>query len=184
MPLRVQRVDVWYGKGESPEAIARERRYAALHALAAQVPAVQGIALAQHADDQVETLLLAFLRGAGLPGLAAMPACWQRGGIAYARPFLAVPGAALRDWLHRQGLKAGADWVEDPSNASPRYTRNRIRAHVLPVLQVALLGFRATFARSAAHAAQAQQVLDKMTAQDLTACDTAKIGRASCRERV
>lgn len=187
VPLRVRRVQAAHAKGESPEAAARAHRYEALLALAAEPPALRAIALAQHADDQVETVLLALSRGAGLPGLAAMPARWQRGGLAWARPFLRVPGAALREWLAKQGLKAvegnsaGNDagnsaemgWVEDPSNASARYTRNRIRAQVLPALQAALPGFRTAFARSAAHAAQAQQLLQEVAAQDLAACGAA-----------
>ena len=175
VPLRVRHVQAAHAKGESPEAAARAP------------PALRAIALAQHADDQVETVLLALSRGAGLPGLAAMPARWQRGGLAWARPFLRVPGAALREWLAKQGLKAvegnsaGNDagnsaemgWVEDPSNASARYTRNRIRTQVLPALQAALPGFRTAFARSAAHAAQAQQLLQEVAAQDLAACGAA-----------
>ena len=166
LPLRVQRVDARPAPGQSPEAAARHWRYAALAELAAQTPALPTVALAQHADDQVETLLIALSRGAGLPGLAAMPARWQQGRLHLARPLLAVPGAALRQWLRQQG----EGWIEDPSNAHLHYTRNRIRQRVLPALQEALPAFRATFARSAAHAAQAQQVLDEIAAQDLAAC--------------
>jgi tRNA(Ile)-lysidine synthase len=119
--------------------------------------------LAQHADDQIETLLIALSRGAGLPGLASMPAQWQRLGLNWHRPFLAVPGAAMREWLQSQGQS----WVEDPSNADESFTRNRIRTRVLPVLAQALPAFRETFARSAAHAAQAQEVLNEVAAQDL-----------------
>jgi len=103
-------------------------------------------------------------RGAGLPGLASMPAHWQREGLNWHRPFLAMPGAALRDWLRDRGQA----WVEDPSNSNEQFTRNRIRARVLPVLAEAFPAFRDTFARSAAHAAQAQEVLDEVAAQDFT----------------
>ena len=102
--------------------------------------------------------------GAGLPGLASMPSHWQRLGLNWHRPWLAVPGAALRDWLQSQGQT----WVEDPSNTDEHLTRNRIRAQVLPALSKALPAFRATFARSATHAAQAQEVLNEVAAQDLT----------------
>lgn len=169
VPLRVRRVNARHARGDSPEATARTHRYAALADMALESSGpgpVRTIALAQHADDQAETVLLALARGAGLPGLAAMPARWQRAGLAHARPLLGVPGAALRAWLHARGQA----WVEDPSNASERFTRNRIRARLLPALEVALPAFRATFARSAAHAAQAQQVLDEVAAQDLAAC--------------
>lgn len=167
VPLQVRRVDARPARGDSPEDAARRHRYAAFDALARE-GVVGSVLIAQHADDQVETLLLALSRGAGLPGLAAMPARWQRGGVAYARPLLAVPGAAVRAWLRARG----EGWIEDPSNASARYLRNRIRAELLPVLQALFPQFRATFARSAAHAAQAQALLHELGAADLAACGT------------
>ncbi|PIT74891.1 tRNA lysidine(34) synthetase TilS [Limnohabitans sp. G3-2] len=164
VPLVVRRVQAGHAPGQSPEDAARQARYAALaDAVHTEWPDVQDVALAQHADDQVETLLIALSRGAGLPGLASMPAHWQRQGLHWHRPCLSVPGAALRDWLHSQGQ----NWVEDPSNADQKFTRNRIRARVLPALAEALPAFRETFARSAAHAAQAQEVLNEVAAQDL-----------------
>ena len=121
--------------------------------------------MAQHADDQVETLLLALSRGAGVAGLAAMPARWQRSGLAWHRPLLRVPGAELRAWLRARGER----WVEDPSNQDERYTRNRIRARLLPVLESAFPAFRDTFPRSAGHAAQASELLLEIAQQDLEA---------------
>ena len=164
VPLAVRRVQAGPAPGQSPEDAARKARYAALaEAVSSEWPEVHDIALAQHADDQVETLLIALSRGAGVPGLASMPAHWQRQGLDWHRPFLAVPGAALRAWLQSQGH----GWVEDPSNTDESFTRNRIRARVLPALAEALPAFRETFARSAKHAAQAQEVLNEVAAQDL-----------------
>jgi tRNA(Ile)-lysidine synthase len=164
VPLQVQRVDARHGPGQSPEEAARSARYAALRQCAEAVqPPIRHIALAQHADDQVETLLLALSRGAGLPGLSAMPAQWERDGIHYYRPLLDVSGSDLRSCLREQG----ANWIEDPSNADEQYTRNRIRARLLPALEAAFPQFRDTFARSAAHAAQAQRLLDEVAAEDL-----------------
>ena len=168
VPLTVQRVNARHAPGQSPEDAARIARYKALedvaHASTAPV-AIKSIALAQHADDQVETLLLALSRGAGVAGLAAMPAQWQRGGIAWHRPLLPVAGADVRAWL----LARGAAWVEDPTNSDQRYTRNRIRAQLLPVLNTVFPAFRDTFARSALHAAQASTLLHELAAQDLAA---------------
>lgn len=164
VPLAVQRVDARPAAGESPEDAARKVRYRAL-SVAAHSLGVQHVAIAQHADDQVETILLALSRGAGLPGLAAMPACWQRNGLTWHRPLLAVPGSAVRDWLRVRGQ----DWIEDPTNADPHYTRNRIRAQLLPVLQAVFPQFRDTLPRSAAHAAQAQLLLTEVAEQDLAA---------------
>jgi tRNA(Ile)-lysidine synthase len=164
VPLQVLRVDARHAPGQSPEDAARSARYTALRRAAeAADPPIRHIALAQHADDQVETLLLALSRGAGLPGLSAMPAYWEREGICYYRPLLEVSGLALRDDLRTRGVT----WIEDPSNADEQYTRNRIRSRLLPALEAAFPQFRDTFARSAAHAAQAQGLLDELAAQDL-----------------
>lgn len=167
VPLRVQRVDARHAAGESPEDAARRARYAAFEALAADPShrAISAVALAQHADDQVETVLLALSRGAGLAGVAAMPAVIERGAMRYHRPLLGVPGAELREWLAKRDVQ----WIEDPSNVDARYTRNRIRAELLPALEAVFPQFRATFARSARHAAQAQGLLIELAEQDLAA---------------
>jgi tRNA(Ile)-lysidine synthase len=165
VPLVVTRVNAHHASGESPEDAARQARYQAF----AQVlkthwgGTIQDIALAQHADDQVETVLLALSRGAGLPGLSAMPASVERGGLRIHRPWLDVPAQQLRDWLVQEGVT----WVEDPTNQDERYTRNRIRHQLLPVIEKAFPSFRQTFGRSARHAAQAQLVLDDMALIDL-----------------
>jgi len=166
VPLRVLSVAARHAPGQSPEDAARNARYQGLVQLArvADQPPLASLALAQHADDQAETLLLALSRGAGMAGLSAMPEQWQRDGLQFHRPLLRVAGAELRDWLRQTGIH----WVEDPSNASMRYTRNRIRAQVLPALEAVFPQFRTTFARSAGHAAQAQALLEEMAAQDLT----------------
>ena len=165
VPLVVQRVNATHAVGESPEDAARQARYRALaEALQNNWGGhIKDMALAQHADDQVETLLLALSRGAGLPGLACMPAVAERHGVTYHRPWLNVAGAVLREALGA----AGQDWVEDPTNADTRFTRNRIRAELLPVIEQAFPSFRQTFARSASHAAQAQTLLQEVAEQDL-----------------
>ena len=164
VPLAIRRVQAGNAPGQSPEDAARQARYKALsEAVHTEWPEVRDVVLAQHADDQVETLLIALSRGAGLPGLASMPAHWHRQGLNWHRPWLGVHASALREWLRSQGQA----WIEDPSNSDPKFTRNRIRAQVLPALVDAFPAFRETFARSAAHAAQAQEVLNEVAAQDL-----------------
>ena len=166
VPLRVQRVDARHATGQSPEDAARHARYTAISALALAEYgpiAIKSIAIAQHANDQIETLLLALSRGAGLAGISAMPARWRRDGLDYYRPLLAVAGADIRSWLAGRGIA----FVEDPTNQDQRYTRNRIRARLVPALDDTFPQFLDTFARSATHAAQAQQVLDEVAAQDL-----------------
>ncbi|RZJ02586.1 MAG: tRNA lysidine(34) synthetase TilS, partial [Haliea sp.] len=160
--LHVVRVDAAHAQGESPEDAARLARYAALSAKAVEQGAT-GVLLGQHADDQVETLLLALSRGAGLPGLAGMARRFERGGMAFYRPLLQVSAAELRGWL--QG--AGVAFVDDPTNTDERFTRNRIRARLMPALLDSFPQARDTFARTARHAAQAQDVLVEIAAQDL-----------------
>jgi tRNA(Ile)-lysidine synthase len=185
VPLTLKKVDAKHELGESPEAAARNARYSAFSSNNRDVAGVfvassaiknivinQSIALAQHADDQVETLLLALSRGAGLPGLAAMPAVWQRDGIQYYRPLLEVSASEIRRWLAAQtGFsefgQGGVPFVEDPTNTDESFTRNRIRAKLLPALYAAFPQFRDTFARSSAHAAQAQLLLNEVADEDL-----------------
>ena len=165
VPLVVQHVHAVHAQGESPEDAARQARYTAFkQALQSNWGGtIKHTVLAQHADDQVETMLLALSRGAGVPGLSAMPERIERDGLVIHRPWLLVPGQALRDWL----LSMGVTWVEDPSNTNTRYTRNKIRHQLMPALQAAFPSFRSTFARSARHAAQAQTLLVTLAQQDL-----------------
>jgi tRNA(Ile)-lysidine synthase len=206
VPLHVVHVNAKHALGESPEDAARRARYGALLSKVLEIntgfaqqkraqAAIKTIAIAQHADDQVETMLLALSRGAGLPGLSAMPQRWERDGIAFARPLLHVPAADIRAWLAARGLQArevggapaqgmgqaglgsaqasamsavaGQGWIEDPTNADTQFTRNRIRHVLLPALQQTFPQFRETFARSARHAAQAQQILAQTAIEDI-----------------
>lgn len=171
VPLTVKRVNGRHLSGQSPEDAARRARYKAFEAIAlveyAQV-AIKTIVIAQHADDQVETLLLALSRGSGLPGLSAMPATWVREGITYHRPLLRVRASDIRAWLSSRGV----GYIEDPTNVDEQFTRNRIRARLLPALDATFPQFRDTFARSAAHAAQAQAVLLDVAGQDLALIGT------------
>ena len=162
VPMDVLKVQAHPAAGQSPQDAARRARYPAL----ARSAAAQGctmVLLGQHADDQAETVLLALGRGAGLPGLAAMPERFERDGMAFGRPLLAVPAAAMRQWL----LAQGQAFVDDPSNQDEHYSRNRLRARLMPALAEVMPHFRETLARSARHAAQAQQLLDELARDDL-----------------
>jgi tRNA(Ile)-lysidine synthase len=162
VPLHIERIDARHAGGESPEDAARRARYDALQRVALRHNAAT-VALAQHADDQVETVLLALSRGAGVAGLAAMRARWNNGGIDYIRPFLGFGAADIRDWLRAQGIA----WIDDPTNTDEQFTRNRIRARLLPALAEAFPSYRDTFARSARHSAQAQALLEEIASEDL-----------------
>lgn len=164
VPLHTGHVDARHRPGESPEDAARRARYLTLADLA-RSRGLAHVLLAQHADDQVETMLIALGRGAGLDGLAGMPREMRRHGIVFHRPLLDVRADALRRWLR----EAGVSFVEDPSNVDERYTRNRIRARLMPVLDEVLPGFRETFARSARNAARASRMLAAVAIEDLAA---------------
>lgn len=162
LPLQVSRVQAHPRPGQSPEDAARTARYVAL-AQAATAAGCAAVLLGQHGDDQAETVLLALGRGAGLAGLAAMPERFERHGMHFMRPLLGVPGAALRQWLQ----DSGHSFVDDPSNADERYTRNKLRLRLLPALAEVMPHYRQTLARSARHAAQAQALLQELAAEDL-----------------
>ena len=162
VPLDVRRVAARNAPGESPEDAARQARYQAL-ARAARDGGLQSVLLGQHADDQVETLLLALSRGAGLPGLAAMAPVFQREGMMFVRPLLAISARSIREWIASKGVPV----VEDPTNADTAFTRNRIRHLLLPALEEAFPQYRETFARSSRHAAQAQELLESVAVEDL-----------------
>ena len=165
VPLRVARVNASAASGQSPEDAARRARYKAFSALSqvgyAQT-AIKSVAIAQHANDQIETLILALSRGAGLAGLSAMPAQWERDGLFFYRPWLQVASQDIRDWLQLRGIA----FCEDPTNGDMRFTRNRIRAQVMPTLQTVFPQMLDTFARSARHAAQGQELLSALALQD------------------
>jgi tRNA(Ile)-lysidine synthase len=173
VPLHSVRIQARHGRGERPEDMARRARYAALADMARQYGAAW-VLLGQHAQDQVETVLLALTRGAGLPGLAAMPEAMVREGVHFGRPLLPVDGRALRAWLDREGVT----YLQDPTNTDQRYTRNRIRARLLPVLQDAFPASLETFARTARHAAQAQSLLEEVARADLLAVGDPPVLRA------
>ncbi|HET9452082.1 MAG TPA: tRNA lysidine(34) synthetase TilS, partial [Aggregicoccus sp.] len=110
------------------EERARAARYAALEALRAERDLAR-IATGHTASEQAETLLMRLVRGSALKGARAIHA--SRGRLV--RPLLALPRAALRDFLAEQGV----GFHEDPMNADPRFLRARLRHAVLPALDAA-----------------------------------------------
>ena len=117
------------------EAAARVARYAALGDLCQQHD-VSLLLTAHHQDDQVETVLLQLLRGAGLPGLSGMetllmaPDLLGSDNIWLGRPILALSRAGLQEVADSHGIA----YVEDESNADVRHPRNALRQQVLPQL--------------------------------------------------
>ena len=156
LPFTLTRLQVRREAQQSLEALAREARHSALRALPVEV-----VALAHHADDQAETVLLQLLRGAGVAGLAAMPA-WAAGPPALWRPLLSYRRAELAAWATHHRLS----WIEDDSNADRRLRRNALRHEVTPQLATHFPGYPQTLARSARHCAEAAQMLRELAVLD------------------
>lgn len=119
------------GKGLADDA--RELRHAALLDAARETGA-NHIALAHHADDRLETLLMHLGRGSGLRGLGSIP--WSRSagrgtGVRIARPMLGM----VREEILACARDVGVAWREDPGNADPSTARGLLRTQVIPALR-------------------------------------------------
>jgi len=152
--LHIERVRVVPKPGEGIELAARKARRAAL-----LDRAERWVLLAQHADDQAETLLLNLLRGSGVRGAAGMP---ERHGRIL-RPLLGLPRNDLSAYARFHGL----GWVEDESNRDIRFTRNYLRAEVVPALQVRYPAFARKLAMASTRFAEASGLLEELARIDL-----------------
>lgn len=145
--------------GESLEARAREVRYRALTELLAPG---ETLLTAHHADDQLETVMLRLLRGAGVKGLRGIAPLQPLGAGYLARPLLGVSRAeilaAARNW--------GLEWIEDPSNRDTRFDRNYVRAELIPRITERWPAAARTVGRAASQMAEAQQILDEAALAD------------------
>jgi tRNA(Ile)-lysidine synthase len=162
LPLRVLRARGGPQPGDSVEQWARGERYRLLLAAAHEAGAV-ALLTAHHADDQLETLLLALSRGCGLDGLTGIAPADERDGVRLLRPLLEFD----RPTLHAYALAHRLDWVEDPSNLDERLPRNAVRARVLPVLRRTLPGLAAQLPTALAGLREAREVIDAVAATDL-----------------
>jgi tRNA(Ile)-lysidine synthase len=162
VPLRILRVQVQ--PGASLERAARDARYLAF---AGVIGAGEVLLTGQHRDDQAETLLFRLLRGAGVRGLAAMPAHRTLAAGHLVRPLLDVGRVELQAYAHEHHLK----WIEDPSNADPRFSRNYLRHHVFPGLAQRWPHVVSSLARTAGHLGEAQGLLDELAVMDQQRAD-------------
>jgi tRNA(Ile)-lysidine synthase len=165
IPLHVEHVNITSLRAEhGMEAAARKLRLAAFARQNCDC-----VALAHHADDQAETLLLQLLRGAGVKGVAAMPyfKTATTSAPATIRPFLNIPHGRLLEYAEQHSLQ----WVEDESNADDRYPRNYLRHCLLPCLETKFPAYRDTLIRSAQHFAETAELLDELALQDSQGLD-------------
>lgn len=162
LPFRLGEEDVAAAAArtrENLEATARRVRYAWLGATAAEVGAAW-VATGHTADDQAETLLHRLIRGTGLQGLRGI-ASVQTGPAGLApptclvRPILSVTRAEVLDYL----ASLDQPFREDSSNADPRFTRNRIRAELVPLLKTFNPEVVSVLGRLAGQAAEVHDVL-------------------------
>ncbi|GAB4353614.1 MAG: tRNA lysidine(34) synthetase TilS [Methylohalobius sp. ZOD2] len=154
LPCRVLSVEARPGAGESPEEAARNVRYRAWEEW---LEAGAALLLAQHQDDQAETVLLQLLRGAGPGGLAGMPPAAELGAGRLLRPLLHVPRRTLLDYAQSGRL----DWIEDPANRDLAFDRNYLRHRIFPLIRARWPACARTIARSARHCGEARALLDE-----------------------
>jgi tRNA(Ile)-lysidine synthase len=160
IPLAVERIHVDASAGMGLEAAARRARY---ECLARHIGTHEVLLTAHHQDDQAETLLLQLMRGAGVHGMAGMPAVTKFSRGLHARPLLGF----RRDDLRRYAVDNRLAWIEDSSNLDTRLARNFLRHRVLPMLEGRWPAAVTRLANCAAHAAEAASILDEVAGKDL-----------------
>jgi tRNA(Ile)-lysidine synthase len=154
--------NVKLNKPSNIESQARNLRYEALTEMC-QAHKIQDLLLAHHLDDQAETVLIQLMRGAGLPGLSAMPQVKSKELIHLWRPFLNMRRKDLEIYAKEHQLT----WIEDPSNQDESYRRNAIRKTILPTLEKFQAGAIENLSRSAKHLSEAQELLNQLADIDL-----------------
>ena len=146
--------------GTSLEECARDTRHAVF---VETLKAGEVLALAQHRDDQVETVLFRLVRGSGVAGLAGMPRSRPCGAGQLVRPLLGAGRSDLQDYARAHQLA----WIDDGSNADPRFDRNFLRHVVLPSMYERWPGLAGAVTRTAALSAEAAALCDELAEGDL-----------------
>lgn len=163
VPFTAVTLNLQVPAGESTEAFARSARYAAFEQHLHQGDM---LLLAQHQDDQAETMLLQLLRGSGVKGLAAMPEIVLSNNYWQARPWLQIKRQDIQSYAEQSHL----NWVDDPSNQDSRFDRNYLRNEVIPLLKHRWPSLTETIARSAGHQAEANSLLNELAELDWQTC--------------
>lgn len=177
------------------EQVARDARYRCFAEEAGRLGALT-LALAHHADDQAETLLLHLLRGAGLAGLAGMPVIRREGDLldpicaalgasrpAVWRPLLGVRRATILAYGERWQLTP----IHDPSNDDVTLRRNALRHRIIPLLEEHFPGASGILARNASLLADDERFMQEATDRAQRLCEAHAPGliileRAAFRE--
>ncbi|MEZ5499201.1 MAG: tRNA lysidine(34) synthetase TilS [Steroidobacteraceae bacterium] len=161
--LVVRRVAVTLAAGVSVEAEARRARYQALKRC---VRKDEVLLTAHHGTDNVETMLLMLVRGAGVAGLGGIAALSERDGMSLVRPLLPWSRRQLLGYAERHALT----WVDDPSNLDLRLERNYLRHKLLPAFCERWPDLEQRAAHGAALLREAAQLNAQLAAADLAWC--------------
>ena len=163
IPVTVSHVTIDKKNRTSLEALAREKRYAVLtEGFCEQNYLVTG----HHQDDQLETVILALKRGAGLTGLQGIIAKQSLSAGHLIRPLLNFSRQQLECYAKQFELT----WIEDESNTDQKFDRNFIRHSITPLLKSRWPAITKTVARSANHCQTQQQLIDEITESDFQTC--------------
>ena len=156
----------------SDEAGLREARWRFLRDVsrAADAP----VATAHTRDDQIETVVMRILRGAGTRGLAGLAAPGP-----VRRPLLDVSRAEIAAYAAARGVR----WLEDPTNASRRHLRNRVRHDLLPAMRLARPALDGELLDLAARAAEWRRAVERLAATLVTASPDGELHVATDRLR-
>lgn len=166
-------LDIAIDKNKGLESSARLARYAQLDHIAA-VQSIPLILLGHHADDQAETILMRILRGTGLLGLRGMAPTRKAHStnqnnnykthqtIVYARPWLTFSRSSIVQYASNR-----IGWINDASNDSEKFTRNRIRKLFAKQIEPFFPAYRTTLTRLSQHASEAVYLLDQLADEDL-----------------
>lgn len=141
----------------SIEMAARELRYQEFERIR-EAQGLEVIAVAHHQDDAVETLLLNLIRGAGIKGLTGMHAV--NGHVV--RPLLCITRDEVMDYLHH----IQQPYVTDSTNLTDEYARNKVRLHLLPMMQQINPAAKNNILQAASHLAEAATLYDKVVAEE------------------
>lgn len=160
VPLEVYFARIAPQAGASPEAQARQARY---HLIMQCMQPNDAVLMAHHADDQLETLLMRMLRGAGARGLGGIPEVRRLHDGWLIRPLLNLPRCEIAAYARRHKL----DFLDDPSNSDQRFDRGYLRQQVIAPLRARWPAAAASAARSARHLAASAQLLAELAELDL-----------------
>ncbi|MDO5408933.1 MAG: tRNA lysidine(34) synthetase TilS [Lachnospiraceae bacterium] len=164
IPVHICRVEVpELAKREqlSEEEAARKARYRCFYETAEKIGA-SAVAVAHHRDDNCETILHHLFRGSSLRGLRGMEASRKMGSLNVIRPFLETGRREIEEWLEERRIS----WCTDETNLEDDYTRNRLRHHVIPLVEAQInQQASAHVAQAGAYIAEAQELLEELAAK-------------------